>query len=139
MCLFTGDRFVLRLTVWVTLFLGWASHAYASTLDTIVIDSGVDDPIRIAIVPFKANGNVQIEWANDGHVTEFSAKWHSVLMYSINAFRHLVVLPLDEILDLSFNFLSLETTISTTCQTKNDRKGLQDLSTKTGSPLKYGG
>ena len=33
----------------------------ASTLDTIVIDSGVDDPIRIAITPFKVMGNLQTE------------------------------------------------------------------------------
>jgi len=36
-------------------------QASASTLDTIVIDSGVDDPIRIAITPFKVMGNLQTE------------------------------------------------------------------------------
>ena len=32
-------------------------------------------PLDLTAKSVSVNGNVQIEWANDGHVTEFSAKW----------------------------------------------------------------
>ncbi|MEE2785568.1 MAG: Tol-Pal system beta propeller repeat protein TolB [Pseudomonadota bacterium] len=49
--------FILRACIAALVSL----QASASTLDTIVIDSGVDDPIRIAITPFKVMGNLQTE------------------------------------------------------------------------------
>ena len=60
---------MLRLTVLVAFVVGWVSQVNASTLDTIVIDSGVDDPIRIAIVPFKADGNLQVDAGIDDIVS----------------------------------------------------------------------
>ena len=32
-------------------------------------------PLDLAAKSVTINGNVQIEWANDGHVTEFSSEW----------------------------------------------------------------
>lgn len=37
------------------MFSAVASQAMGSSLDTIIIDKGVDDPIRIAVVPFRTN------------------------------------------------------------------------------------
>ena len=42
----------------------------AGSLDTIIIDSGVDEPIRIAVVPFKTDPSLQVE-ANMADIVGF--------------------------------------------------------------------
>ncbi|MDG2277507.1 MAG: Tol-Pal system protein TolB, partial [Pseudomonadales bacterium] len=51
----------MRAVITFVLLTVVSMGGHASTLDTIVIDSGVDDPIRIAIVPFRITGNLQNE------------------------------------------------------------------------------
>ena len=57
-----------RIGIILLVWLG-AGPTQASTLDTIVIDSGVDDPIRVAIVPFRVSGNLQNEAGIDDIVS----------------------------------------------------------------------
>ena len=39
----------------IGILLAWSQLAGASSLDTIIIDRGMDEPIRIAVVPFRTN------------------------------------------------------------------------------------
>ena len=53
----------LKLVMLVCLF-GVALQSKASSLDTIIIDRGVDEPIRIAVVPFKTNVAADVNLAD---------------------------------------------------------------------------
>jgi TolB protein len=65
---------ILNRTGILLLVVLGSSLVRASTLDTIVIDSGVDDPIRIAIVPFRVTGNLQNEAGIDDIVSFYLAR-----------------------------------------------------------------
>ena len=45
----------LSLSALTVLLFFVTNPGWASSLDTIIIDRGVDEPIRIAVVPFRSN------------------------------------------------------------------------------------
>ncbi len=48
-----GIRALMRTAGWLLTVMVLASHAHAeNSLDTIIIDRGVTEPIRITVVPF---------------------------------------------------------------------------------------
>ena len=57
-----GMRQLCWVNVAVAFWLcGLGTVAFASSLDTIIIDSGMDQPIRIAVVPFKTDPSLMSE------------------------------------------------------------------------------
>ena len=51
--------FKRQLNVLLVCVLTLAANVHANSLDPILIDRGVDEPIRVAVVPFKLAGNIE--------------------------------------------------------------------------------
>ena len=50
-----------KITLFVVVWLASVSAYAAGSLDTIIIDRGVDEPIRVAVVPFKTDPSLVAE------------------------------------------------------------------------------